>query len=226
MVAMRPIAASPVAANAQPSRPVRVSTSASISAIAVSTAGIVVGRIARSLLSWATRTVHAATPMPRMMAGTASRCLVCGRPVAEVSCRAQGQVGRAVQGEDRHDREPGSHGVGAEQVDDSAGEHVRGVERHSLDEVGECDAPEEGGTEAADRVCPQPCPAPPRALLLCYATRTRPRARSAARGSGAARRRTPRTWLRTRQGMPRRWLRRRPPATPRCRPTPARSTRT
>ena len=76
MVAMRPIAPSPVAANAQPSRSVRVSISARRSTIAVSAAGMVVGRIARSLLSCATSTVHAAAPIPRTMAGTTSRWAV------------------------------------------------------------------------------------------------------------------------------------------------------
>ena len=88
------------------------------------------------------------------------------RSFAEVSDGPQGQIGRAVQGEHRHHCEPGGHRVGGEQVDDPAGEHVRGVERHALDEVGECDSPEEGGADAPDRVRPQPRRPPARPLVL------------------------------------------------------------
>ena len=88
------------------------------------------------------------------------------RSFAEVSDGPQGQIGRPVQGEHRHHREPGGHRVGGEQVDDPAGEHMRGIERHALDEVGECDSPEEGGADAPDRVRPQPHRPPARPLVL------------------------------------------------------------
>src|SRR3954451_19314649 len=73
IVATNPIAPSPVAANAQPPRRVRVRMTARTRTLAVSAAGIAVGTMPRLLLSWATATVQAAMAMPRIAAGTDSR---------------------------------------------------------------------------------------------------------------------------------------------------------
>ena len=129
---MKPIAASPVAANAQPLRSVRVRTSGEDQHDPVSTAGIAVGRIAAVVVVVGDDDGPGADAGAEDAAGTASRRAVAAARPRRSPMRAQGQVGRAVSGEHRHHREPGGHRVGAEQVEDVAGEHVRGVERHAL----------------------------------------------------------------------------------------------
>ena len=63
-------------------------------------------------------------------------------------------------GEDAHHGESGEDGVGAEQVEDVAGEDVRGVQRQAVDEVCQRECPDERGAGASDRVRPQPAGAP------------------------------------------------------------------
>ena len=144
----------------------RVSTAARISAIAVSAAGTAVGRMPRLLRSWATATVQATIAMPRSAAGTDSRLAIAAarsqkspdsRSVRYVAPWAAKMATTA---------SPASDGVGAEQVEEVAGEDVRGVQRHAVDEVGQRDSPDERGADASDRVRPQPGGPPARAVVL------------------------------------------------------------
>src|SRR4029453_3465841 len=70
----------------------------------------------------------------------------------KLAARPECQEGRAMEGEEERDRDPGEDRVGAEEVQEVAGVVAVRVERHAVEEVRERDAPDEGGPEAADGV--------------------------------------------------------------------------
>jgi hypothetical protein len=82
----------------------------------------------------------------------------CGRrgAPAQLAGRAQREVGRAVEREQQHDRDPAEQCVQAEEIPESAVEVAAGVDRHAVEQVRERDTPNQGGAEAADRVRPGP----------------------------------------------------------------------
>ena len=86
--------------------------------------------------------------------------------VAQVATRSQGEEGRAVEREQRDDRDPGEHGVRAEEVAETAGELAVRVDRDAVDEAREPDSPQQRRPEAGDRVHPRPRCSPPRRLAL------------------------------------------------------------
>ncbi len=85
---------------------------------------------------------------------------------AELTCRAEPQERRPVEREERDDRDAREHAVGAEQIQEVAGEVAVRVDRGAVDERRQPDPPEKRRAEAADRVRPCPRRPPPGRLAL------------------------------------------------------------
>ena len=86
--------------------------------------------------------------------------------VAQLACRAKREEGRAVEREERHDRDSGEHAVRAEEIQEVAGEVAVRVDRGAVQEPRQPDPPEKRRAEAADRVRPRPRRPPPGSLAL------------------------------------------------------------
>ena len=104
---------------------------------------------------------------PRADDGRRDREPTCGRrgAPAQLAGRAQRQIGRAVEREQQHDRDPAEQRVQVEEVPEGAVEVAAGVDRHAVEQVRERDTPDQGGAEAADRVRPGPDAEPARVLV-------------------------------------------------------------
>ena len=78
-------------------------------------------------------------------AGAATGAVARAR-VLDVALRAQRQEDRAVREEQQQRGDAAEQRVGVEQREERAGEVVRGVQRHAVDDVRPADAPEQRGS--------------------------------------------------------------------------------
>ena len=62
-------------------------------------------------------------------AASESRARPCLRALAQIADRAHRQIGRAVEGEQEHERDPAEHGVAGEEIPEAAGEVAARVDR-------------------------------------------------------------------------------------------------
>ncbi len=143
--------------------------------------------------------------------------------VAHHPGRAQLQEGGAVEQAQAEHRHAGPQPVAGQQVAEVAGELVFVVDRQAGEQVAQADPEQQRYQHAAGRQRPPPAVASSARRRGGSCTRATPLWPSARRGSAAGRGTAPRTWSRTRPGRPRRCPRPRRSATPRCRPTRARS---
>ena len=98
----------------------RTKTTARTSAAIPIAAGSTGGKTSLSLRSTATTTVQIRKAAPSAAATSESRFAAAAGAREQVALRAQREEGRAVEGEEQHDREPAEHGVAVEQIPEAS----------------------------------------------------------------------------------------------------------